>query len=140
MLSTMSKVDLTSLDERKQHDVPKIIPFLWCDKQAEDAVKFSALIFKKSGIGDVTRYRKEGYEVLGMEGGTRMTVDFEIEGQKFVALNGGPVFKFNEAISFQVPCETQGEVDYYREKLFDGGDEKAQQCGWLKDSCGVSWQ
>ena len=69
-----------------------------------------------------------------------MTVDFEIEGQKFVALNGGPIFKFNEAISFQVHCETQEEVDYYWEKLSEGGDEKAQQCGWLKDRYGVSWQ
>ena len=69
-----------------------------------------------------------------------MTVDFEIEGQKFVALNGGPVFKFNEAVSFQVNCDTQGEVDYYWEKLSEGGDEKAQQCGWLQDKYGVSWQ
>jgi predicted 3-demethylubiquinone-9 3-methyltransferase (glyoxalase superfamily) len=75
-----------------------------------------------------------------MEEGTVMTVDFEIEGQKFVALNGGPVFKFNEAISFQVLCETQEEVDYYWDKLSEGGDEKAQQCGWLKDRYGVSWQ
>jgi len=75
-----------------------------------------------------------------MEEGTVMTVDFDIEGQKFVALNGGPVFKFNEAISFQVLCETQEEVDYYWEKLSEGGDEKAQQCGWLKDKYGVSWQ
>ncbi len=91
-------------------------------------------------MGEVTRYGKEGYEVHGMEEGTVMTVDFELEGQKFVALNGGPAFKFNEAISFQVLCETQDEVDYYWDKLSEGGDEKAQQCGWLKDRYGVSWQ
>jgi predicted 3-demethylubiquinone-9 3-methyltransferase (glyoxalase superfamily) len=137
----MDKVDLVNIDEKgKPHGVQKIVPFLWFDKQAEEAVKFYSLIFKKSGIGDVTRYGKEGYEVHGMEEGTVMTVDFEIEGQKFVALNGGPVFKFNEAISFQVLCETQDEVDYYWEKLSEGGDRKAQQCGWLKDRYGVSWQ
>jgi len=86
------------------------------------------------------RYGKEGYEIHGREEGTVMTVEFEIEGQKFLGLNGGPIFKFNEAISFQVYCETQEEVDYYWEKLSEGGDEKAQQCGWLKDKYGVSWQ
>lgn len=84
--------------------------------------------------------RKEGYEIHGRDEGTVMTIDFEIEGQKFLALNGGPVFKFNEAISFQVYCETQEELDYYWEKLSQGGDEKAQQCGWLKDKYGISWQ
>ena len=136
----MNKVDLTNSDEGKQHGVQKIIPFLWFDKQAEEAARFYASIFKNSRIGEVTRYGKEGYEVHGMEEGTVMTVDFEIEGQKFVALNGGPVFKFNEAISFQVLCETQEDVDYYWEKLSEGGDKKAQQCGWLKDRYGVSWQ
>ena len=102
--------------------------------------KFYTSIFKDSKIGDVTRYGKEGYEIHGREEGTVMTVEFEIEGQKFLALNGGPIFKFNEAISFQVYCETQEEVDYYWEKLSEGGDEKAQQCGWLKDKYGVSWQ
>jgi predicted 3-demethylubiquinone-9 3-methyltransferase (glyoxalase superfamily) len=118
----------------------KIIPCLWFDDKAEEAAKFYASIFKNSKIGDVSRYGKEGYEFHGKEDGTVMTMDFEIEGQKYVALNGGPIFKFNEAISFQVHCETQKEVDYYWEKLSEGGDEKAQQCGWLKDKYGVSWQ
>jgi predicted 3-demethylubiquinone-9 3-methyltransferase (glyoxalase superfamily) len=118
----------------------KIIPCLWFDDKAEEAAKFYASIFENSKIGDVSRYGKEGYEFHGKEDGTVMTVDFEIEGQKYVALNGGPIFKFNEAISFQVHCETQKEVDYYWEKLSEGGDEKAQQCGWLKDKYGVSWQ
>jgi predicted 3-demethylubiquinone-9 3-methyltransferase (glyoxalase superfamily) len=118
----------------------KIIPCLWFDDKAEEAAKFYASIFKNSKIGNVSRYGKEGYEFHGKEDGTVMTVDFEIEGQQFVALNGGPIFKFNEAISFQVHCETQKEVDYYWEKLSEGGDEKAQQCGWLKDKYGVSWQ
>jgi len=118
----------------------KIIPCLWFDDKAEEAAKFYASIFKNSKIGNVSRYGKEGYEFHGKEDGMVMTVDFEIEGQKYVALNGGPIFKFNEAISFQVHCETQKEVDYYWEKLSEGGDEKAQQCGWLKDKYGVSWQ
>jgi predicted 3-demethylubiquinone-9 3-methyltransferase (glyoxalase superfamily) len=118
----------------------KISPCLWFDDQGEEAAKFYTSIFKDSKIGDVTRYGKEGYEIHGREEGTVMKVEFEIEGQKFLALNGGPIFKFNEAISFQVYCETQEEVDYYWEKLSEGGDEKAQQCGWLKDKYGVSWQ
>ena len=118
--------------------VQKITPCLWFDNQAEEAVKFYASIFKNSKIGDITRYGKEGYEIHGREGGTVMTVEFEIEGQKFVALNGGPVFKFNEAISFQVHCKTQEELDYYWEKLSEGGEKG--QCGWLKDKYGVSWQ
>jgi len=118
----------------------RISPCLWFDDKAEEAARFYTSIFKNSKIGGVTRYGKEGYEIHGMEAGTVMTVDFEIEGQKFLALNGGPIFKFNEAISFQVHCETQQEVDYYWEKLSEGGDEKAQQCGWLKDKYGVSWQ
>ncbi len=118
----------------------KISPCLWFDDKAEEAAKFYTSIFKDSKIGDVTRYGKEGYEIHGREEGTVMTVEFEIEGQKFLGLNGGPIFKFNEAISFQVYCETQEEVDYYWEKLSEGGDEKAQICGWLKDKYGVSWQ
>ena len=118
----------------------KIVPFLWFNNNAEEALDFYTSIFKESKIGDVMRYGKEGYEIHGREEGTVMTVEFEIEGQKFLALNGGPIFKFNEAISFQVYCETQEEVDYYWEKLSEGGDEKARQCGWLKDKYGVSWQ
>ena len=118
----------------------KIIPCLWFDDKAEEAATFYASVFKNSKIGDVTRYGKEGYEIHRREAGSVLTVEFEIEGQKFVALNGGPVFKFNEAISFQVHCETQKEIDYYWEKLSEGGDKQAQQCGWLKDKYGVSWQ
>jgi predicted 3-demethylubiquinone-9 3-methyltransferase (glyoxalase superfamily) len=119
---------------------PKITACLWFDNQAEEAVQFYTSIFKNSRIGRITRYGKEGYEIHGKPEGTVMTVEFEIDGQPFTALNGGPVFTFNEAISFQVNCETQEEVDYYWEKLSKGGDEKAQQCGWLKDTYGVSWQ
>jgi predicted 3-demethylubiquinone-9 3-methyltransferase (glyoxalase superfamily) len=118
----------------------KIIPCFWFDDKAEESAKFYASVFKGSKVGDVTRYGKEGYESHGREAGTVMTVEFEIEGQEFLGLNGGPIFKFNEAISFQALCETQGEVDYYWQKLSEGGDEKAQQCGWLKDQYGVSWQ
>jgi len=117
----------------------KISPCLWFDNNAEEAVAFYVSIFKNAKVGNVTRYGKEGYDIHKKEEGTVMTVDFELEGQKFLALNGGPVFKFNEAISFQIFCETQ-EVDYYWEKLSEGGDKKAQQCGWLKDKYGVSWQ
>jgi predicted 3-demethylubiquinone-9 3-methyltransferase (glyoxalase superfamily) len=118
----------------------KIIPCLWFDDKAEEAATFYASVFKNSKIGDVTRYGKEGYEIHRREAGSVLTVEIEIEGQKFVALNGGPVFKFNEAISFQVRCETQREIDYYWENLSEGGDKQAQQCGWLKDKYGVSWQ
>jgi predicted 3-demethylubiquinone-9 3-methyltransferase (glyoxalase superfamily) len=120
--------------------IQKIAPCLWFDDQAEEAARFYTGIFKNSKIGTVARYGKAGHEVHGRPAGTVMTVAFELEGQAFTALNGGPVFKFNEAISFQVNCETQAEVDYYWEKLSEGGDVKAQQCGWLKDRYGVSWQ
>lgn len=118
----------------------KIIPCLWFDHQAEEAANFYTSIFKNSKIGNISRYGKEGYEIHKREAGTVLTIDFELEGQRFTGLNGGPVFKFNEAISFVVQCNTQKEVDYYWEKLSEGGDEKAQQCGWLKDKYGVSWQ
>jgi predicted 3-demethylubiquinone-9 3-methyltransferase (glyoxalase superfamily) len=118
----------------------KIIPCLWFDDKAEEAAKFYVSVFKNSKISGVTHYGKVGYEIHGREEGSVLTMEFEIEGQKFVALNGGPVFKFNEAISFQIHCETQEEVDYYWKRLSEGGDEKAQQCGWLKDKYGVSWQ
>jgi predicted 3-demethylubiquinone-9 3-methyltransferase (glyoxalase superfamily) len=136
----MDKSNLTIQGEGKQENIQKITPFMWFDKQADEAAKFYVSIFKNSKIGEVTKYGKEGYEFHKMEEGTVMTVNFDIEGQKFVALNGGPMFKFNEAISFQVLCETQEEVDHYWEKLSEGGDVKAQQCGWLKDKYGVSWQ
>ncbi len=118
----------------------KISPCLWFDNNAEEAVQFYVSIFKNSNIGNVTHYGKEGYEIHKKKEGTVMTIDFEIEGQKFLALNGGPIFRFNEAISFQIYCETQDEVDYYWDKLTEGGDKNAQVCGWLKDKFGVSWQ
>ena len=118
----------------------KITPCLWFDSNAEEAVNFYTSIFKNSKIGNITRYGEAGYEIHGKPAGTVLTIEFEINGQAFTALNGGPMFKFNEAISFQVNCESQEEVDYYWEKLSEGGDEKAQQCGWLKDKYGLSWQ
>jgi len=118
----------------------KITPFLWFDDQAEQAVIFYTSIFKNSGIVSTTRYGEEGAEVSGRPKGTAMTVAFRLDGQEFVALNGGPIFKFSEAISFVVHCESQDEVDYYWGKLSEGGDPKAQQCGWLKDKYGLSWQ
>jgi len=136
----MNDSNISKTDEEKPTHIQKITPFLWFDNQAEQAANYYVSIFRNSKIGQVTRYGKEGYEIHRMEEGTVMTVDFDIENQKFMALNGGPVFKFNEAISFQVLCDTQEELDYYWEKLSEGGDKNAQQCGWLKDKYGVSWQ
>jgi predicted 3-demethylubiquinone-9 3-methyltransferase (glyoxalase superfamily) len=119
----------------------KITPFLWFDHQAEDAVKFYTAIFKNSKVGRILRYGEEAAKIssTGRPVGSVLTIEFEMQGQKFVALNGGPLFKFNESISFVVNCETQEEVDYFWEKLTaDGGHES--QCGWLKDKFGVSWQ
>ena len=121
-------------------NIQKITPCLWFDDQAEEAVAFYTAIFDNSRVGTVTRYGEAGREIHGRPAGSVLTVAFELDGQAFTALNGGPVFKFNEAISFQVYCDTQDEVDYYWEKLSRGGDERAQQCGWLKDRYGVSWQ
>lgn len=118
----------------------KITPCLWFDNQAEEAVKFYTGIFRNSRILNISRYGEAGREVHGRPAGSVMTIAFELDGQAFTALNGGPTFKFNEAISFQVDCETTEEVDYYWEKLSEGGDEKSQQCGWLKDKFGASWQ
>ena len=118
----------------------RITPCLWFDDQAEGGAKFYTAIFKNSRIGRITCYGEAGHEIHGRAPGTVMTVEFELDGHTFVALNGGPIFKFNEAISLQITCKTQEEVDYYWEKLTAGGDEKAQQCGWLKDRFGVSWQ
>jgi predicted 3-demethylubiquinone-9 3-methyltransferase (glyoxalase superfamily) len=120
--------------------MPKITPCLWFDDNAEEAVNFYTSVFKNSKIKTISRYGEAGHEIHGKSAGSVMTVAFDLEGQAFTALNGGPVFKFNEAISLQVNCEAQQEVDYYWEKLSEGGDEKAQQCGWLKDKYGVSWQ
>ena len=115
-----------------------ITPCLWLDTQAEEAAKFYASVFKDSKIGKISRYGKEGVEVHGKVPGTVMTVSFEIAGQKFLALNGGPQFKFNEAVSFQVHCETQEEIDFFWSRLAEGGEEGP--CGWLKDKFGLSWQ
>jgi predicted 3-demethylubiquinone-9 3-methyltransferase (glyoxalase superfamily) len=116
----------------------KITPCLWFDTQAEEAAKFYASVFKHSKIGKISRYGKEGFEVHGKKAGTVMTVEFELEGQKFLALNGGPHFKFNEAVSFQVHCETQQEIDHFWSELAKEGEEGP--CGWLKDKFGLSWQ
>jgi predicted 3-demethylubiquinone-9 3-methyltransferase (glyoxalase superfamily) len=116
----------------------KITPFLWFNDNAEEAVKFYTSIFKNSKIGKIARYDEAGEKVAGRPAGSVMTVEFELEGQDFIALNGGPHFKFTEAISFVVNCKTQAELDYYWEKLTAGGEEV--QCGWLKDKFGLSWQ
>ena len=116
----------------------QITPCLWFDNQAEEAVYFYTSIFKDSKIESISRYGKEGHEIHGQKEGSVMSVSFRINGQSFTALNGGPIFKFNEAISLQVYCETQEEIDYFWERLTDGGQEA--QCGWLKDKYGLSWQ
>ena len=120
--------------------VQRITPCLWFDNQAEEAAKFYVSVFKNSKITSVSRYGKAGQEIHRRPPGSVMTVAFELDGQPLTALNGGPEFTFNEAISLQINCETQEEVDYYWEKLSKGGDPKAQQCGWLKDRYGLSWQ
>ena len=117
----------------------KITPFLWFDNQAEEAAKFYTSVFKNSKVGRILRYDEASAKGAGRPVGSVLTIEFEIEGQRFTALNGGPEFKFNESISFVVNCDTQKEVDYFWEKLMaDGGQES--QCGWLKDKFGVSWQ
>jgi predicted 3-demethylubiquinone-9 3-methyltransferase (glyoxalase superfamily) len=118
----------------------KISSCLWFDDQAEEAANFYMTVFKNSELGRVSKYTEEGFETHQRPAGSVMTVEFFLEGERFMALNGGPVFKFSEAISFVINCETQEEIDYYWEKLGEGGDEKAQQCGWLKDKYGLSWQ
>jgi len=118
----------------------QITPCLWFDSQAEEAAKFYVSIFKNSAIGTITHYGKEGFEVHGRPPGSVLTVSFRLDAQEFTALNGGPRFNFSGAISFIVRCETQAEVDCYWDRLCEGGDERAQQCGWLKDKYGVSWQ
>ena len=116
----------------------KITPFLWFDTQAERAAKFYTSIFPNSRIGKITRYDKAGAKASGRPAGSVMTVEFQLAGQQFVALNGGPEFKFTEAISFVVNCQTQPEVDRYWKRLSAGG--KQVQCGWLRDKFGLSWQ
>jgi predicted 3-demethylubiquinone-9 3-methyltransferase (glyoxalase superfamily) len=122
------------------HVPQAIAPCLWFDDQGEEAAQFYTTIFPNSKIVAVTRYSEAGQEIHGKQPGSVMTVEFVLNGQTFTALNGGPIFKFNEAVSFQVFCDTQEEIDHYWDKLSEGGDPKAQQCGWLKDKFGVSWQ
>jgi predicted 3-demethylubiquinone-9 3-methyltransferase (glyoxalase superfamily) len=118
----------------------RISPCLWFADQADEAARFYTGIFPNSRITATTRYGEAGEEIHHQAPGTVMTVAFELDGHAFTALNGGPAFTFNEAISLQVSCATQEEIDHYWEKLSAGGDPKAQQCGWLKDRYGVSWQ
>jgi len=116
----------------------KIVPFLWFDNQAEEAVNFYTTIFKDTKIGEITRYDEASAKVSGKPAGSIMTINFQIEGQDFIALNGGPAFTFSQAISFLVNCETQEEIDRLWERLSEGGE--IQQCGWLRDKYGVPWQ
>lgn len=118
----------------------KITPFLWFEDRAEEAAEFYTSIFKNSEILNISRYDEAGAEASGRTEGTVMTVAFTLEGQEFIALNGGSHFKFTEAISFVVNCKLQEEIDFFWERLSEGGDENAQQCGWLKDKFGLSWQ
>ena len=118
----------------------RITPFLWFNTEAEDAAKFYTSIFSNSRIGSILRYDKAAAQASGQPEGSAMTVPFQLDGQDFTALNGGPHFKFNEAISLVINCESQDEVDHYWNRLAEGGDPAAQQCGWLKDKFGVSWQ
>jgi predicted 3-demethylubiquinone-9 3-methyltransferase (glyoxalase superfamily) len=115
-------------------------PCLWFDGAAEDAARFYTGIFPNSRITHVARYGEAGREIHGGEPGSVMTVAFELDGTPFTALNGGPLFHFSEAISFQINCESQADIDYFWTRLSEGGDPKSQQCGWLKDKFGLSWQ
>ena len=119
---------------------PRIAPCLWFDNQAEEAARFYTGIFRKSRIRTITHYGTAGFETHHKAPGSVMTVEFELDGQPFTALNGGPEFKFNEALSLQIFCANQDEIDYYWDKLSAGGDPQAQVCGWLKDRYGLSWQ
>ena len=118
----------------------RISPMLWFDGKAEEAARFYTGIFKNSSIKRITKYPEAGQETHKQPAGSVMTVEFELDGQQFTALNAGPIFKFNEAVSFVINCHTQEEIDYYWEKLTPGGDPKAQVCGWVKDKFGLSWQ
>lgn len=118
---------------------PKLTTCLWFDKQAEEVAKFYCSVFKNSRIGRIAHYPDAGQDIHGKPANSVLTVEFELEGMPFMALNAGPMFKFNEAISLQIPCETQEEIDYYWNALTDDGGQESQ-CGWLKDKFGVSWQ
>lgn len=118
----------------------RIQPCLWFDNQGEPAARFYTDIFPRSRIGAIARYGEAGHDIHGRPAGSVMTVQFELDGQPFLALNGGPMFRFNEAISLMVACDTQDEIEHYWQRLGDGGDPAARQCGWLKDRYGLSWQ
>lgn len=120
--------------------IKNIVPCLWFDAQGEDAANFYVSVFDNSKILNISRYTDDGFEFHHRPAGSVMTVEFELDGHTFTALNGGPSFKMTEAISFQIMCESQDVIDYYWDKLSQGGDPNAQQCGWLKDKFGVSWQ
>jgi len=135
-LSPTDHDEMTTTNGRFQ----RITPFLWFDENAHEAVNFYVSVFENSRVVATTYYGKESALAGGRKEGSVMTIAFELDGQKFTALNGGPHYKFNESISLVVHCQDQSEVDSYWEKLSRGGDEQAQQCGWLKDRFGVSWQ
>ncbi|ANU11673.1 3-demethylubiquinone-9 3-methyltransferase [Planococcus antarcticus DSM 14505] len=120
--------------------IQKITPNLWVDMNAEEAVNFYTSVFKNSKVGRTTYYTHAGKEIHGIDAGKVLTIEFQIEEQDFMALNGSPAFQYTEAVSFIINCETQEEVDYYWDNLTQGGDVNAQECGWLKDCFGVSWQ
>jgi predicted 3-demethylubiquinone-9 3-methyltransferase (glyoxalase superfamily) len=120
--------------------ISKIAPCLWFAGEAEEAARFYTGIFPDSKILKIARYGKEGFEIHGQKEGAVLTVQFQLAGQEFTALNGGPLFKFNEAVSLQIYVADQQELDHYWERLTEGGDPKAQVCGWLKDRYGLSWQ
>jgi predicted 3-demethylubiquinone-9 3-methyltransferase (glyoxalase superfamily) len=125
---------------RPAASIQQISPCLWFDGQAEEAARFYVSVFKKGKITAITHYPDVGQETHGRRAGSVMTVEFVLNGLPFMALNGGPLFKFNEAVSLMVMCDTQAEVDYYWDKLSAGGDPSGQACGWLKDKFGLSWQ
>jgi predicted 3-demethylubiquinone-9 3-methyltransferase (glyoxalase superfamily) len=130
----------TAMEHTMATKLQRITPFLWFDDQAEEAANFYISIFPNSQILSVHRYGGVGATASGRREGSVMVVAFRLDGQDFTALNGGPRFQFNIAVSLVVNCESQSEIDYYWEKLAEGGDERAQQCGWLKDKYGLSWQ
>jgi predicted 3-demethylubiquinone-9 3-methyltransferase (glyoxalase superfamily) len=139
-MATRRKTPARKKPARRAAPIATLSPCLWFDGEAEEAARFYVSIFKKAKVVSVNRFPAVGQEIHGRPAGSVMTVDFVLNGLPFTALNGGPQFKFNEAVSLQVLCRTQAEIDYYWEKLGAGGDPRAQACGWLKDKYGVSWQ
>jgi predicted 3-demethylubiquinone-9 3-methyltransferase (glyoxalase superfamily) len=139
-MATKRKTPARKKPARHTAAMATLSPCLWFDDRAEEAARYYVSVFKKAKIVAINRYPAVGQEIHGRPAGSVLTVDFMLNGVPFTALNGGPLFKFNEAMSLQVLCRTQAEIDYYWEKLTAGGDERAQACGWLKDKFGVSWQ